>query len=1205
MSYASKGKGKKHRGLDDRNRTEEPLWGSEPECQELIENAAITDSQRAPQGIHESKDKYRSLLSNIPDVVWQMDEKYQFTFVSTNVERITGYAPGEVYQKGAQIFFQSLYPDDVGKVRDGILALFTNGQPFDVECRAQRKNGEWIWVHSRASATYEKDGIRYADGLLSDVTARKRTEEALVEAEEALHPTQFALEHASDAVFWIDSQARIVYVNDAACRSLGYSREELLALSIPDIDPLYPRDASEKAWEITRQQGSYTHETQHRTKQGKVFPVEVTSNHVQFGAKEYHFAFARDITERKRAEAGLRHEKYLLHTVMDNLPDFIYFKDRESHFTRVNLALAAAFDLNDPTQAVGKSDADFFPNENAGVFFQDEQEIIRTGRPLVDKEEKAVWPDGQTRWISTTKMPLRDPAGEIIGTFGVSRDISERKRVEEQLQTEAKIAEIFLSAPDDEMYQSILDLALASVKSPLGLFGFIDEERDLLVPAMKGSAMGTSRPVGATPRFRREDWGDSSWARALRKKTPIYSNELSLRTPPGHVNISRHISFPILFRGEAIGLFVAANKETDYQEDDVLALAKMAAHVAPILSARLDRQRAEATRDYLASIVEFSGEAIIGKSLDGIVRSWNAGAEKLYGYAAWEVVGQPISLLVPPERRDEIAQFLTRIKRGEEVEPYDTVRVRKDGRPIDVSVTISPLKNALGEIVGASTVARDITAHRELERMKDELVSVVSHELRTPLTSIRGALGLLAGGLLLSQPEKGQRMLEIAVSNTDRLVRLINDILDLERMESGKMNMEKQTCNAVELMREAVENVRGLAEKAGVTLSVTPCPARLWADPDRIVQAFINLLSNAIKFSPRGGTVWLTATPQMDQITFRVRDQGRGIPADKRESIFERFQQVDASDRREKGGTGLGLPITRSIVQQHGGRIWVESTLGQGSSFFFSLPTLPAETVLAGSESAVRKILACGFEADTFHAIETLIVRQGYALTSCSWQEIVEKARTEEPDVILLEYSSPDAQRGETVRVLKETTHTKDVPVIGVGGVAPDEEQLLAMGLAAWATKPLHEASLLSSLKSVFGRPGGLRVLVIEDDNDLARVLTTVFERHGAVVFHARTGQEAVRVCPQFFPDLLVLDVLLPELDGFGVVEQIRRYEHLKHVPLAVYSVKELDDGEKARLRLGESIFMTKSRLTPQEFEQRAIALLNWATSGQRERRQR
>ena len=194
----------------------------------------------------------------------------------------------------------------------------------------------------------------------------------------------------------------------------------------------------------------------------------------------------------------------------------------------------------------------------------------------------------------------------------------------------------------------------------------------------------------------------------------------------------------------------------------------------------------------------------------------------------------------------------------------------------------------------------------------------------------------------------------------------------------------------------------------------------------------------------------------------------------------------------------------------------------------------------------------------------------------------------------------------EPIDALKQNSHTQDIPLIGLGGPAPGEVQLAAMGMAGWVAKPWTESSLLQGLESVLGKASERpRVLVVEDDADLARVLTTVFERHGAVVFHARTGQEAVEVCPQLIPDLLVLDVLLPELDGFGVVERLRQHEQLQHLPVAVYSVKELNDSEKARLRLGESIFMTKSRLTPQEFEERAIGLLKWATSGQKERRRR
>jgi len=248
------------------------------------------------------------------------------------------------------------------------------------------------------------------------------------------------------------------------------------------------------------------------------------------------------------------------------------------------------------------------------------------------------------------------------------------------------------------------------------------------------------------------------------------------------------------------------------------------------------------------------------------------------------------------------------------------------------------LRTENGELLGYVGTVEDITERRVIDQMKDEFVSVVSHELRTPLTAIRGSLGLLAGCALGPLSDKGQRMLDIAVQNTDRLVRLINDILDIERMQSGRSTMAKTSCDAAELVAQTVEVMQAIAGKAGVTLSVQPQSVRLWADPDRLIQTLTNLLSNAIKFSSPGGRVWLTVEQQEDHVLFQVKDQGRGIPADKLESIFERFQQVDSSDSRKKGGTGLGLAICRSIVQQHRGRIWAESTPGRGSAFFFTLP---------------------------------------------------------------------------------------------------------------------------------------------------------------------------------------------------------------------------------------------------------------------------
>ncbi len=255
-------------------------------------------------------------------------------------------------------------------------------------------------------------------------------------------------------------------------------------------------------------------------------------------------------------------------------------------------------------------------------------------------------------------------------------------------------------------------------------------------------------------------------------------------------------------------------------------------------------------------------------------------------------------------------------------------------------VTVLAVLVAARQYVAQRELVQTEAALRESERLKDELLSVVGHELRTPLTSIRGSLGLLDGGVLGELPPDAANMVAVAVLNTDRLVRLVNDILDFERMTAGSMRLERGAVDARELVGESLRVVQANADAAGVGMRVDVAPVTVFADGDRVVQALVNLLGNAVKFSPHGGFVSVRARVDADgeSALFSVADEGRGIPADRLESIFERFRQVDATDAREKAGTGLGLPIARGVVERHGGRMWAQSGDGRGSAFHFTLP---------------------------------------------------------------------------------------------------------------------------------------------------------------------------------------------------------------------------------------------------------------------------
>jgi hypothetical protein len=367
----------------------------------------------------------------------------------------------------------------------------------------------------------------------------------------------------------------------------------------------------------------------------------------------------------------------------------------------------------------------------------------------------------------------------------------------------------------------------------------------------------------------------------------------------------------------------------------------------------IGRQQSENDLRRMSHALESAVEGIAQLDRQGRYIYVNQAYANMLGYQPDEMIGMVWISTIHPDDLDTVQAAYQRLVTDGKVE-LEALAVRKDGSQFDKQVVMVKVYDPL-HAAGHYCFMKDISDRREVERMKDEFISVVSHELRTPLTSISGALDLLAAGVLQTQPEDAQRMLAIAANNTDRLVRLINDILDVERIKSGKVILMKQVCQVATLMTQAVEVVQNLADQAGITLAIEPLSVRVWADPDRLIQVFTNLLSNAIKFSPPGSTVSVSAALQelyqgntadgecrlpSQEVWLQVQDQVRGIPPEQLESIFERFRQVDASDSRQRGGTGLGLAICKSIVQQHEGRIWAESQLGQGSTFFVVLPAL-------------------------------------------------------------------------------------------------------------------------------------------------------------------------------------------------------------------------------------------------------------------------
>jgi signal transduction histidine kinase/DNA-binding response OmpR family regulator len=527
------------------------------------------------------------------------------------------------------------------------------------------------------------------------------------------------------------------------------------------------------------------------------------------------------------------------------------------------------------------------------------------------------------------------------------------------------------------------------------------------------------------------------------------------------------------------------------------------------------------------------------------------------------------------------------------------------------------IRRLRGQLDAATEAQRNkdslLVQRSELDKIKDEFISTVSHELRTPLTSIRGALGLLSAGLMGNVDAKAQNLLRIAVTNTDRLIRLINDILDIERMESGRATLHVRRINLLELVQQGIDTMTAMADAAGVAIVLHVTAASeavaLDGDSDRILQIVTNLLSNAIKFSPANTTVDVHIEADSEWLTLRVSDEGRGIPVDKLETIFDRFQQVEASDARQKGGTGLGLAICKTIVQQHNGIIWAESNVqqkrGPGASLIVAFPRIARQHPNATPEQRLSRpspsrgtIMVCDDDASIRTIVAEHLGSHGYRILEAdSGDKALAIASSNSVQAILLDLYMPGLSGWETLQRLKDSPSTANIPVVVISVLSPSagkakdsSRQLIPQG---WVQKPFEEERLIAELSRVLqSGNGSSHVLLVEDDADLAAVIIAGFEEAQVRVDHANTRQSAMEQCRLDRPALIILDLTLPDGDGFSLVEWLRQQPDMLSLPLVVYSGRDLADAEMTKLRLGPTDFLTKAKVPPSEVEELVLNIV-------------
>lgn len=486
----------------------------------------------------------------------------------------------------------------------------------------------------------------------------------------------------------------------------------------------------------------------------------------------------------------------------------------------------------------------------------------------------------------------------------------------------------------------------------------------------------------------------------------------------------------------------------------------------------------------LHAVVDTAVDGIFVIDTRGTVLTLNPAAEKIFGYTRDEVIGQNVKILMPAPYREEHDGYLARYLETGVKKIIGTRRevtgLRKDGSRVPLELSVSEMRvNGERQFTG---MLRDITERKEVERMKNEFVSVVSHELRTPLTSIVGSLGLVAGGVSGELPEQARALIGIAHNNSERLVRLINDILDIEKIESGKMQFNPEVVSLYPLLEQALLANQGYAAKFGVRLVLAPgAPeAMVLADPDRLMQVVTNLLSNAVKYSPRDGTVEVSLSGRGERLRVEVADHGPGIPEEFRSRIFGKFAQADSSDIRIKGGSGLGLSISKAIIERSGGEVGYVSEAGRGATFWFELPGRQETPALKATvEGAQRgRVLICEDDPDVAALLSVMLGREGYAADiACDAVQAKAALAGCDYDAMTVDLILPGQDGLSLIRELREKPGARQTPLIVISVQALEGKAELegaAVEVVGWITKPIDEAQLKAALATATSRGSAL-----------------------------------------------------------------------------------------------------------------------------------
>ncbi|MBS0017679.1 MAG: PAS domain S-box protein [Arthrospira sp. SH-MAG29] len=712
-------------------------------------------------------------------------------------------------------------------------------------------------------------------------------------------------------IIW-DKNFRVIQWSKQAEQIFGWSESEVFGKSMNEWKFIFEEDSDRVNRETQKlfenQETRRICRNHNYRKDGSVIYCEWYNSNLydESGKLNMLLSWVQDISDRHQTELALAASEKRFQEIASTISQFFFVKLADSgQYIYVSPAYEKIW---------GRTCESLYKNPDSwldAIHPEDREWVINSlkkqhNNNLIKREYRIMRDDGVIRWIYAEVNIIYNPDGSPLRYVGFAEDISDRKQAELALAESEELLRLAVNhAPD--------------------VFVIYDSDRRLKFVNQRA--------------LERTGWSEETFIG--RRDEELFPPEVTSHYLP---LLEKTIQTLTIQMGEAT--ITLPNQTPKTVIIKYLPLLDKQGKLSQILGLTFDithyKQAEQKLRDSEERFRTAFEDAAIGMGLLSPQGNWlkvNRSMCEMLGYQEAELLQLKCKDVTHPEDYQRELKSINQLVDGQVKYYYLEKRyLHKQGYVIWVLLSMSLVRNIDGLPLYFIAQAQNISERRAVEQMKNEFISVVSHELRTPLTAIQGSLGLLSSGLYDHKPQEFHKFIEIALLETERLVRLVNDILDIERLNSGEVQFQMEACSAQELMMQVINSLQAIAHQDSITLEILPTSAQLWAARDAILQTLTNLVGNAIKFSPPHTAVNLSAYPQDDMVLFQVRDQGRGIPPEKLETIFSRFQQVDASDSRQKGGTGLGLSICQSIIEQHGGKIWVESQLAKGSTFYFTIP---------------------------------------------------------------------------------------------------------------------------------------------------------------------------------------------------------------------------------------------------------------------------